>query len=72
MQKSLIASWCKIKNIWQSKQNLTVNAEFHCDKTLNEGSHRACLSVIVINLVFNVVKNFYSQTFPEEFKYVEK
>ena len=39
---------------------------------LNEGFYFICLSVILIDSVFRTGKNYYSQVFLEESKYVVK
>ena len=38
----------------------------------NEGSHCTCLSVILIESVFRMGKNYYSQVFLEECKHIFK
>ena len=38
----------------------------------NEGSQYICLLVILIDSVFRAAKNYYSQVFSEECKYVIK
>ena len=37
-----------------------------------EGSHCICLSVILIDFVFKIGKNYYPQMFLEECKYIVK
>ena len=37
-----------------------------------EGSHCICVSVILINSVFKIDKNYYPQVFLEECKYTAK
>ena len=37
-----------------------------------EGSHRICLSIILIDSVFKMSKNYYPQMFLKECKYIVK
>ena len=52
--------------------NEKINANFHDNKIPNEYSILICLSVILINSVFQIDKNYYYQLFVEECKYVVK
>ena len=52
--------------------NEKINANFHDNKIPNEYSTLICLSVILINSVFQIDKNYYHQLFVEECKYVVK
>ena len=45
-----------------------VNTTFHDDKVPKERSQYICLSVILIDAVFGIGKNYYSQVFLEEYK----
>ena len=45
---------------------------FHNNKISKEGSQFICLSVILIDSVFRMGKNYYPQVFLEECKYVAK
>ena len=49
-----------------------INTNFNDNEVPEEGSHCVCLSVILINSVLKVSKNYYSQEFLEECKYVVK
>ena len=53
----------------ESIQIFRINADFHDDKMLKEGSECICWSAIVIDSVFKFGKNHYSQVFLEESKY---
>ena len=37
-----------------------------------ENSHCICLSVVMIDSVFKIYKNYYPQEFLEEYKYIVK
>ena len=52
--------------------NGEINTNFHNDKISKEGSQFICLSVILIDYVFRMGKNYYPQVSFEEFKYVVK
>ena len=43
-----------------------INTNFHKNKIPKEGSQCICLSVILINLVFRIGKNYYPQVFLED------
>ena len=49
-----------------------ISTNFHGDKMAKEESQGICLSVILIDSVFRTGKNYYSQVFLEECKYVVK
>ena len=49
-----------------------INTNFHNDKILKEDSHCVCLSVILIDSVLKMSKNYYPQAFVEEYKYIVK
>ena len=49
-----------------------INTNFHNNKVQNKGSHCVYLSVILIDSVFKMGKNYYPQVFSEECKYVVK
>ena len=49
-----------------------INTNFHNDKISKEDSHCACLSVILIDSVLKMSKNYYPQAFVEECKYIVK
>ena len=49
-----------------------INTNFHDDKVPKEGSHYICLSVILIDAVFGIGKNYYSQVFSEEYSCQKK
>ena len=49
-----------------------INTNFCNDKVLKEGSHFICRSVALIDSVFKMGKNYYSQVFLEEYKYTAK
>ena len=53
-------------------QNGEIKANFHNSKMSKEDSQYICLSVILINLIFRLGKNYYLQKFLEECKYVVK
>ena len=52
--------------------NGKINKNFHNSKIPKEGSKFICLSVVLIDSVFRTGKNYYSQVFLEECKYVVK
>ena len=52
--------------------NGKINTNFHNNRIPKEGSQCICLSVILINSVFRIGKNYYPQVFLEECKYVVK
>ena len=52
--------------------NVKIKTNFHNNKIPRERSQFICLSVNVIDSVFRKGKNYYSQAFSEEFKYVAK
>ena len=52
--------------------NRKINANFHNNKIPKEGFQFICLSVILIDSVFKTGKNYYSQVFLEEHKYIVK
>ena len=52
--------------------NGKININFHNNKIPKEGSQFICLSVILIDSVFRTGKNYYSQVFLGECKYVSK
>ena len=49
-----------------------INTNFHVDGMPEEGSPYACLSVILINSVVKLGKNYYPQAFLEECKSIFK
>ena len=49
-----------------------INANFHNDKMPKEGSHCICLSVVLIDSVFEMGKNYYPQVLLEEYKCIVK
>ena len=49
-----------------------VNTIFHNDKTLTDGSHCICLSVVFIDSFFKMGKKYYPQVFLGECKYIVK
>ena len=49
-----------------------VNTNFHNDKVLKECSLCICLSVVLIDFVLKMGKNYYSQVLLEECKHVGK
>ena len=49
-----------------------INTIFYNNKIPKEGSQFICLSVILIDSVFRMGKNYYPQLFSEECKYVVK
>ena len=49
-----------------------VNTNFRGDKLLNKGSHCICLTIMSINSVFRLGKNYYPQVFLEESKCIVK
>ena len=48
------------------------NTTFHIDKISKQGSHCICVSVILIDSIFKMGKNYYTQVFWEEYKYIFK
>ena len=52
--------------------NETISINLHNNKITKEGSQCICLSVILIDSVYRKNKNYYSQVFLEECKYVVK
>ena len=52
--------------------NGKINTNFRNDKMPKDGSQFICLSVILIDSVFRIDKNYYSQVVSEECKYVVK
>ena len=52
--------------------NAKVKKNFHNNKIPKEGSQFICLSVILIDSVFRLDKNYYPQLFLKEYKYVFK
>ena len=49
-----------------------ISTKFHDDGILKESSHCICLSVIMIDSVFKIGKNYYAQLFLEKCKYIVK
>ena len=49
-----------------------ISTSFHDDGIPKESSHCICLSVIMIDSVFKIVKNYYAQFFLEDCKYIVK
>ena len=49
-----------------------INVHFHGDRIPKEGSHHICLSIILIDSVFKMSKNYYPQMFLKECKYIVK
>ena len=47
-------------------------SSFHNDKMSKEDSHCICLSVILIDSVFEMGTKYYPQVFSEECKYIAK
>ena len=47
-----------------------INTNFHDNKIPKEGSIYICLSVIWLDFIFKMGKNYYPQVFLEECKYV--
>ena len=47
-------------------------SNFHNDKMSKEDSHCICLSVILIDSVFEMGTKYYPQVFSEECKYIVK
>ena len=75
IKNDLIVTLYKMKNIKKIKIKFyggNVNTNFHNDKMPKEGSHCICLSVILIDFVFKIGKNYYPQMFLEECKYIVK
>ena len=72
--------FCKIKYIVFKMKILTklksyngkTNTNFDNNNIPTEGSQFICLSLILIDPVFRTGKNYYSQVFVEECKYVVK
>ena len=64
------------KYLKTKKQNIfyngKTNTNFHSKKIPKEGSQFICLSVILVDSVFRIVKNYYPQVFLEEYKYIVK
>ena len=52
--------------------NNKINTNFHDNDIPKEYSHYVCLSVILIDSVFKMSKNYHPQAFLEECKYVLK
>ena len=52
--------------------NVKINTNFHKNKIPKEDSQFICLSVILIDSVFETGKNYYPQVFLEECKYFVK
>ena len=52
--------------------NGKINTNFHKNKIPKEGSHIIFLSVILIDSVFRMGRNYYPQLFLEELKYAVK
>ena len=52
--------------------NWKINANFHNNKISREGSQFICLSVILIDSIFRISKNYYPQVFWEERKKIPK
>ena len=77
INKNLIA----IKNLTYDKKYLEtkttsyegkLNRNFHDNGIPKEGSHCICLSVKLIDFIFKLGKNHYSQMFLEKCKYIAK
>ena len=49
-----------------------IDATFYSNITPKEGSQFNCVSVILIDFVFGIGKNYYSQVFLEKYKHVSK
>ena len=49
-----------------------ISTKFHDDGIPKESSHCICLSVIMIDSVFKIGKNYYAQLFLEKCKYIVK
>ena len=49
-----------------------VNTSFYNDKMPKGGAHCICLSVVLIDFVFKMGKNYYPQVFSEECNYIVK
>ena len=52
--------------------NRKINTNFHNNEILREGSQFICLSVILIDSIFRIGKNYYPQVFWEERKKIPK
>ena len=52
--------------------NGKINTNFHNNKLPKEGSQFICLSVISIDSIFRIGKNYYRQLFLDQSKYVIK
>ena len=78
MLKQYDKIWEKISNIMQKGfgsepvYNNKINTNFHDNEIPKEYSHCVCLSVILIDSVFKMSKNYHPQAFLEECKYVLK
>ena len=46
-----------------------ININFYDSRMPEQGSHCFCLSVILIDSVFNMGKNYFPQVFWEEYKF---
>ena len=49
-----------------------INTNFHNDKMPKKDSHCIFLSVILIDSIFKMSKNYYPEVFLEECKYIAK
>ena len=65
-----ICPFCLKTKIKSYEEKVITN--FHDDRIAKEGSHSNCLSVILIDSVFRMSKNNYSEVFSEECKDIVK
>ena len=74
MEKNLGVIWYKIRNFRAKikSYNGKINSNVHHNKIPKEDSQFICLLVVLIDSVFTAGKNYYSQVFWKECKYVIK
>lgn len=61
------------KKLWVNKfYDGKISRSFHHNGIPKEGFHCICLSAILIDYVFKISKNYYTQVFVKEFKYIVK
>ena len=62
----------KISKLKKKPYEGKIKFHFHGDRIPKEGSHHICLSIILIDSVFKMNKNYYPQMFLKECKYIVK
>ena len=69
-KKNLIVKQYAMKNIKVKTKsyNGKINTNFHKNKIPKKGSQFTCSSVILIDSVFRMGKNYYPRVFLEEYK----